>query len=210
MVLALISLGAGFHLSDDGGSKDTHGWLVIASMMFYLFAFGIGMSSVPWTVNAEIYPMHARSLGTSASTTVNWVGNAVVSATFLSLARRLGNDRAFWLYATIGIAGWVWLFVSMPETKGLSLEEIESLFARPGDVPRPSMENLSLTSAKSTEILDSAAMGDSDAGHSGGFALLDGNSSDNKKSGISAPVASQGIMATASWARGASDGQMSI
>ena len=122
----------------DRSSSSLWAWLVVGAMMSYLFTFGVGMSSIPWTVNAEIYPTHARSLGTSASTTVNWLGNVVVSATFLSLADDvLGADGAFWLYASIAVAGWIWLYYGMPETKGLSLEEIELLFAREGDLPRP-------------------------------------------------------------------------
>ncbi|CAM9562166.1 unnamed protein product, partial [Hapterophycus canaliculatus] len=147
--VALVALGLGFHLyddavaaDDDGGlstsAAETYGYVIVATMLAYLFTFGVGMSSVPWTVNAEIYPTHARSLGTSASTTVNWLGNVVVSATFLTLASDsvLGKDGAFWLYASIAVAGWVWLFCCMPETKGLSLEEIELLFAREGDPRR--------------------------------------------------------------------------
>lgn len=156
VVVALVCLGTGFYLFDrdaqssgaveddtnDGATQSSAtvcGWLVVAAMMSYLFTFGVGMSSVPWTVNAEIYPTHARSLGTSASTTVNWLGNVAVSATFLSLASDdvLGTDGAFWLYASIATAGWVWLYYCMPETKGRSLEEIELLFAREGDLARP-------------------------------------------------------------------------
>lgn len=145
---ALVFLGLGFYLYDEAvaagqsASAKTYAYVVVATMMGYLFTFGVGMSSIPWTVNAEIYPNHARSLGTSASTTVNWIGNVVVSATFLTLAAddALGKDGAFWLYAFVAVAGWGWLLFCMPETKGLSLEEIELLFARSGDPPRPGEE----------------------------------------------------------------------
>lgn len=148
---ALVLLGLGFHLHDAAAANvaadadrfppaaEKYGYVVVGTMIAYLFTFGVGMSSVPWTINAEIYPNHARSLGTSASTTVNWIGNVAVSATFLTIASDdvLGKAGAFWLYASIAVAGWVWLFWCMPETKGLPLEEIELLFAREGDPKRP-------------------------------------------------------------------------
>ncbi|CAM9498923.1 unnamed protein product [Phaeothamnion confervicola] len=114
---------------------DPYGWAAAAAVLLYLLAFGVGMSSVPWTVNAEIYPTKARSLCTSVSTSVNWIGNVFVSATFLTLAspRVLFAAGAFWLYAGISAAGWFWLYTCMPETKGLCLEEVRMLFVRDGD-----------------------------------------------------------------------------
>lgn len=55
---------------------------------------------------------------------------------------------AFWLYGGFALAGLFWLMSSMPETKGLSLEEIETLFRRPGDNTRNSR-----LSAEQKEVL---------------------------------------------------------
>ncbi|CAM9646223.1 unnamed protein product, partial [Discosporangium mesarthrocarpum] len=112
-----------------------YGWLAVLAMMAYLAFFGIGMSGIPWTVNAEIYPLHVRSLATSVATALNWMSNVAVSASFLTIASPtvLNKFGAFWLYAIIALLGWVWLFLVMPETSGLSLEEIKKLFVRPGD-----------------------------------------------------------------------------
>lgn len=186
--MSLACLGAGFHLCDasDNDGIDTspdqessyYGLLVVLAMISYLLAFGVGMSSIPWTINAEIYPMHARSLGTSAATTTNWVGNVVVSSSFLYLANHaLGRAGAFYLYASIGVVGWIWLYGCMPETKGLSLEEIELLFAREGDPLRPGEDGFPF----STDGGSGGVRLNRDHGaclRADGFALLDGNSPD--------------------------------
>lgn len=106
------------------------GWLILATLFVYLACFASGMGCMPWTINAEIYPLRVRSFALSLATSVNWFSNLLVSFTFLSVINALAPYGAFWLYAAIAAMGFVYLYRELPETKGLALEEIQQIFER--------------------------------------------------------------------------------
>lgn len=54
-----------------------------------LRVYVLGMGTMPWTVNSEIYPLWARSTGNACSAGVNWIFNVLVALTFLHVAEFL-------------------------------------------------------------------------------------------------------------------------
>jgi len=110
----------------------SYAWLAVVSMILYLAAFAPGMGPMPWAINAEIYPLWARSIGTSFSTSTNWFFNLLVAQTFLDVINLLSRSGAFLFYAGLSVLGLIFVALLLPETKGKSLEDIEELFK--GDV----------------------------------------------------------------------------
>lgn len=110
-----------------------YAWLIVLALVLYIAMFAPGMGPMPWTINAELYPLWARSAGNAAATFTNWTCNLLISMTFLSISEThtIGRAGAFWIYMVIAILCWLILYRILPETKNKSLEEAEQLFEKP-------------------------------------------------------------------------------
>ena len=121
---------ANFHgESCPGAGSSNAGWLIFAAVCAYLLAFSPGMGPMPWCVNSEIYPTSIRGVGNSIATCVNWSANFLMSLTFLTLTSKIGSTGSFLLYASIGSVFFLFFYRYLPETKGLQLEDMESVFS---------------------------------------------------------------------------------
>ncbi len=106
-------------------------WLALLAVFLYIASFAPGMGPLPWTLNSEIYPTWMRSMAISIATMMNWTCNLVVSLTFLTMADELGQTWTFGLYAMLAAVGMLFMFLFVPETRGINLEKVEELFQRP-------------------------------------------------------------------------------
>ncbi|GLH14933.1 Proton myo-inositol cotransporter [Gryllus bimaculatus] len=114
-----------------GWCPSKYSWITVTALGIYLLFFAPGMGPMPWTINSEIYPMWARSFCNSVATSTNWIFNLLISMTFLSLTELLTKQGAFYLFAGLAGLGLLLLFFMLPETKGKTLEEMETLFSGP-------------------------------------------------------------------------------
>jgi sugar porter (SP) family MFS transporter len=141
MGISLCLLALGFLL----GTGSALGWLIAASLAAYVGFFAIGLGPVFWLLISEIYPLAIRARGMSAATIANWLSNLVVALTFLDLVDLLSRPGVFFLYAALTFGAFVFARDLVPETKGLSLEEVEALW-----VARASGRKHAIVAAKPT------------------------------------------------------------
>ncbi len=118
------------------GAAVSLGQVTAVSLIIYVAAFALGLGPIFWLLIAEIYPLSVRGLAMSLATVTNWAANFLIAATFLSLVDLIGGESGvFLLYAVVALLAWLFVFKLVPETKGLSLEQIEAYFrsrGRPG------------------------------------------------------------------------------
>lgn len=123
MALGIGTLGTLLHLGMENQSQQ-----MFAIAMLLLFISGFAMSAGPliWVICSEIQPIKGRDFGIAASTFSNWIANMLVGATFLTMLNTLGNAQTFWLYAGLNVLFIFLVIYLVPETKGVSLEQIEA------------------------------------------------------------------------------------
>ncbi|CAL9077510.1 unnamed protein product [Musa acuminata var. zebrina] len=109
------------------GCPSNFGWLALVALGAYIVSYSPGMGTVPWIVNSEIYPLRYRGLCGGLAAVANWVSNLIVTQTFLSLTEALGTAPTFLLFCGISAVAFVFIFLLVPETKGLSFEEVEKM-----------------------------------------------------------------------------------
>jgi sugar porter (SP) family MFS transporter len=123
LTIALVALGLFFQVPS---LKANAGWLALASLILYIASFAVGLGPVFWLMIAEIFPLKIRSAAMSVCTVTNWGFNFLVSFTFLQLISTAGKGGTFFIYAGLGVLALIFFAWMVPETKGRSLEEIES------------------------------------------------------------------------------------
>ena len=148
MVISLLIMGFCFAFQSAlGGFTRT---ITIVFVWLYVGFFAASLGPLGWLIISEVFPLKVRGIGASLGSLSNWLFNGVVAFTFFKIVKGLtlpgkeiilnkenvGNPAgAFWLYALVGIAGIVWGYFYIPETRGKTLEMIEDHW-RQGKSPR--------------------------------------------------------------------------
>jgi len=96
--------------------------LVLAAIACY----AVSLAPATWVVIAEIFPNRIRASAMSIAVTALWTACFLLTYTFPLLNATLGSAGTFWTYALICLAGFLFLFFRLPETRGKSLEDIEA------------------------------------------------------------------------------------
>jgi SP family galactose:H+ symporter-like MFS transporter len=122
MALGLGVVGAMMHLGTDGRNEQT---FTVAMLLVFIVGFAMSAGPLIWVLCSEVQPLKGRDFGIGCSTFTNWIANMIVGATFLSLLNGVGHAATFWLYAALNLAFLAFTWAYVPETKGVTLEQIE-------------------------------------------------------------------------------------
>ncbi|KAI7608933.1 hypothetical protein KC343_g12512 [Hortaea werneckii] len=106
------------------------GYVAIAMLYIYAVGFCFSYAGIPWIYCSEIFPMNLRSIGVGSCTATHWLLNFVIARSVPYMITDIGYGTYF-VFASFITVGIVWIYFFVPETKGLSLEDMDILFGSP-------------------------------------------------------------------------------
>jgi sugar porter (SP) family MFS transporter len=110
---------------------DWEGMAVVIFLFVFIAAHAIGQGSVIWVFISEIFPNHLRSYGQSFGSSVHWVLAAIIPSSIPFLFGSIGPGIVFSIFAFMMVLQLLFVIFMMPETKGISLEELSKKLSPP-------------------------------------------------------------------------------
>ncbi len=100
-------------------------------LLLFIASHAIGQGAVIWVFISEIFPNKIRAMGQSFGASVHWVFAAIITLVtpiFLNETDGILKDKPWIIFAFLAammVLQLIWVLTKMPETKGVSLEELE-------------------------------------------------------------------------------------
>lgn len=138
MLVSLILLCSGFAVSPTvpGESMVTlEGawvWVVIVAVLAYVIGYQVGFGPITWVMISECFPLQLRARALSAAATLNFSANLLLTLINGPIADTdSGQTILFGVFAGMCVVALAFVYFFVPETKGKTLEEIDTLMRRP-------------------------------------------------------------------------------
>ncbi|KAG5895870.1 hypothetical protein JTB14_012254 [Gonioctena quinquepunctata] len=125
--LCLLTLAIYFHLQSAKINVLSVSWLPIVSVMVYATFFKIGVGLVPIIVTAEIFPTNMKAIGMTVADAMFIAGGLIAIQIYQTLAGPLGMYVPFYFFGVWAFFVAIFTHFFIPETKGRTLEEIQSI-----------------------------------------------------------------------------------
>jgi len=139
MAIALVMLATSFLFwvcSDPNVSADQckrsdmtlpRGWAdtTLIGLLLYVIGYQVGFGPIAWLLISEIFPLNVRGSALSVATFVNFGSNIAVTLFQPLLMDAITPAGLFFIFLGLAIVSIAFVAILVPETKGLSLEEIE-------------------------------------------------------------------------------------
>jgi sugar porter (SP) family MFS transporter len=106
------------------------GPIVLGLTLAVIAIYAMSLAPVTWVLLSELFPNRIRGLAMSIAVSALWIACFLVTFTFPILNAWLGAAGTFWCYGAFCLTGFLFIAFRIPETKGKTLEEIQTLLRK--------------------------------------------------------------------------------
>lgn len=104
----------------------THHYAIVPACIFaFIAAHAVGQGTVIWVLISEIFPNQYRAAGQSLGSATHWIFAALLTTFFPALVSAFAPGFIFLFFCGMMALQLIWVRTMVPETKGVSLEEIQ-------------------------------------------------------------------------------------
>ena len=127
MASCSAALGMYFHLKTANVTFPGLGILPVGSLVLFIVAFSMGFGPVPWMIMSELFAPEIKEVASGLAIMTNWMFTFVVTFSFPLMKTYLGSHVTFYIFCVIMVCGTAFVHVFVPETRGKTLKEIQTL-----------------------------------------------------------------------------------
>ncbi|KAH7146357.1 hypothetical protein EDB81DRAFT_488853 [Dactylonectria macrodidyma] len=128
--IGLVLIGVSYQFSLETQLQLVEG-LYLTGLVIYMGFFGC-YACLTWVIPSEVYPTYLRSYGMTTSDALLFLASFVVTYNFSAMQKAMGKTGlSLGFYGGIAVVGEIYQIFFMPETKNMTLEEIDAVFSRP-------------------------------------------------------------------------------
>ncbi|KAM0473654.1 hypothetical protein ACHAPX_008059 [Trichoderma viride] len=117
--------------SHDWPSHQAAGWAAIAMVWLFVVHFGYSWGPCAWIIIAEIWPLSTRPYGVSLGASSNWMNNFIIGQVTPDMLQGI-TYGTYILFGVLTYLGAAFIYFFVPETKRLTLEEMDIIFGSEG------------------------------------------------------------------------------
>uniref|UniRef100_A0AC11AXY7 Solute carrier family 2 member 6 n=1 Tax=Ovis aries TaxID=9940 RepID=A0AC11AXY7_SHEEP len=97
-------------------------------VLLFVSGYAMGWGPITWLLMSEILPLRARGVASGLCVLVSWLTAFALTKSFLLVTNAFGLQAPFFFFAAVCLVNLAFTGCCVPETKGRSLEQIESFF----------------------------------------------------------------------------------
>ncbi|KAI4296689.1 hypothetical protein L6164_036630 [Bauhinia variegata] len=114
--------------------------LAILSVCGNVAFFSVGLGPICWVLSSEIFPLRLRAQASALGAVGSRISSGFISMSFLSVTQAITVSGTFFVFGIISCSAVAFVHYCVPETKGKTLEEIETLFQTEEEVQGSEVE----------------------------------------------------------------------